>query len=436
MSPPRVTFLVCCWFMNNNKNIILTEVEKEKAGIIKGCIEGDHTNHEAAERLGLSVRQVQRLKRSVERRGQEGVIHGLKQKQSHRKIGTKQEKKVVTFLKKKDHHDFGPTFAMEKLEEQENIILDVGTVRRIMIDADLWKPKQQRIKQSHRQWREPMPRFGELIQYDGSYHDWNEDGEEECLLKAIDDATSIVTQAVFDDHEGIVPTFRFWWTYIEHHGRPRAIYLDKFSTYKVNHKSAQDNIHFMTQFERAMEALDIKIITAHSPEAKGRVERGFRTHQDRMVKELRLAKKKTVEDMNRFLKSVYLPRHNSMFSRKPNNQGDAHRPLTDTLKKKLSSIFSKQYRRIVKNDFTLQWDGRWFQLLNNQPTTVYKGDAVIMEERLDDSIHIRHTRNEEVYLLYQELSNRPKQVRRPLTVLERRSTAHKPAPNHPWRRKN
>jgi transposase len=190
--------------MHNNKNIILTEAEKEKAGIIKGCIEGDHTNSEAAERLGLSVRQVQRLKRSVEGRGQEGVVHGLKQKQSHRKTNTKQEENVVAFLKKKDHHDFGPTFAMEKLEELENIILDVGTVRRIMVDAGLWKPKQQRIKQSHRQWREPVPRYGELIQYDGSYHDWNEDGEEECLLKAIDDATSIVTKAVFDDHEGIV----------------------------------------------------------------------------------------------------------------------------------------------------------------------------------------------------------------------------------------
>lgn len=422
--------------MNNNKNSILTESEKEKAEIIKGCIEGDHTNSEAAERLGLSVRQIRRLKRKVDLYGTEGVLHGLKGSSSHRKVDTKQEKKVVAFLKKKDHHDFGPTFAMEKLEEQEGIILDVGTVRRIMIDADLWQPKTKPNKQTHRQWREPMARFGELIQYDGCYHDWNEDGEEECLLKAIDDATSIVTQAVFDDHEGIVPTFRFWWRYIEHHGRPIAIYLDKFSTYKVNHKSAQDNIHFMTQFGRAMEALDIRIITAHSPEAKGRVERGFRTHQDRMVKELRLAKKKTVEDMNRFLEEVYIPKHNSTFSRRPKNPEDAHRPLTDTLTKKLPSIFSKQYRRIVKSDFTIQWGGRWFQLLNNQPTTVYKGDEVIFEDRLDDSVHICHTRSADAYLIYTEIPSRPKQVRRPPTVLERKSTVHTPKPNHPWRRQN
>lgn len=368
--------------------------------------------------------------------GAEGVLHGLKGAPSHRKTDAKQEKKVVMFLKKKDHHDFGPTFAMEKLEEQENIILDVGTVRRIMVDAGLWKPKRQRIKQPHKQWREPKARYGELVQYDGSYHDWNEDSEEECLLKAIDDATSRVTQAVFDDHEGIEPTFRFWWRYIERHGRPRAIYLDKFSTYKVNHKSAEDNIHFMTQFERAMKALDIKLITAHSPEAKGRVERGFRTHQDRLVKELRLAKKKTIEDMNHFLEAVYIPKHNSTFSREPNDPRDAHRPLTDALKKKLPSIFSKQYHRIVKSDFTIQWNGRWFQLMSGQSTTVYKGDEVIIEERLDDSIHICHTRSEDAYLTYTEIPNRPKQVRRPPTVLERKSTAHKPAPDHPWRRKN
>ncbi len=421
--------------MHNNKNIIPTEAEKEKYEIIKSCIEGDLTNQEAANRLGLKTRRIQYLKRSVEKNGMEGVIHGLKGFLSQRKTDTKREQKVLTFLKKKDHHDFGPTFAMEKLEECKGIILDVGTVRRIMVDAGLWQPKQRRSKQTHRQWREPMPHFGELIQYDGSYHDWNEDGKEECLLKAIDDATSVVTEAVFADHEGIGPTFRFWWEYIEHRGRPMAIYLDKFSTYKVNHKSAQDNTHFLTQFERAMKELDIKIITAHSPEAKGRVERGFRTHQDRLIKELRLAKKKTIEEMNIFLKENYLPQHNRRFARSPAVPGDVHRPLTDDLKKRLPSIFSKQFSRIVKNDFTVQWNGRWFQLLNGQPTTVYKGDEVIIEERLDDSIHIRHTRNEEAYLIYQELPDRPKQVRRPPTVLERKSTAHKPAPNHPWRRK-
>lgn len=422
--------------MNNNKNIILTEEEKEKGEIIKGCIEGDYTNNEAAERLGLSVRQVRRLKRKIEISGVEGVRHGLKGSPSHRKLDQKQEKQIVAFLKKKDHRDFGPTFATEKLEEMKNIITDVNTVRRVMIDAGLWQTKGRRQTQPHRQWREPMSRYGELIQYDGCYHDWNEDGEEECLLSAVDDATSTVTKMVFADHEGIIPTFRFWWSYLEHYGRPVAIYLDKFSTYKVNHKQAEDNHELLSQFERAMAELNIRLIHAHSPEAKGRVERGFRTHQDRLIKELRLAKKRTRVEMNNFLEEVYLPKYNERFGRSATLSEDAHRPLTNSLRQKLPTIFSRQYRRLVKNDFTIQWQGRWFQLQNGQPTTVYKGDEVIIEERLDDSIHIRHTRQEDAYLTYVEMLSRLKQVRRPPTVLERKSTAHKPAPDHPWRQKN
>lgn len=420
--------------MHNNKNIVPTAEEKEKYELIKAALEGEYTNADAAERLGLTIRHVQRLKRKVEEHGISGVVHGLKHQPSHRKLDQKQETQMIAFLKKKDHRDFGPTFATEKLEALKNIISDVNTVRRVMIDAGLWHTKGRRHTQPHRQWREPMSRYGELIQYDGCYHDWNEDGEEECLLSAVDDATSTVTKMVFSDHEGIVPTFHFWWSYLEHYGRPVAIYLDKFSTYKVNHKQAEDNRDLLSQFERAMAELNIRLIHAHSPEAKGRVERGFRTHQDRLIKELRLAKKHTRTEMNDFLEEVYLPTHNERFSRLAKLGEDAHRPLTDILRQKLPTIFSRQYRRMVKNDFTLQWQGRWFQLLSDQPTTVYKGDEVIIEHRLDELIHIRHSRDDNAYLHFDELTSRPRQVRRLPTVLERKSTAHKPKPNHPWRK--
>lgn len=432
---PRGAFVYVVDVCQTTKNIILTEEEKEKHEIIKACIEGDFTNQEVVDKLGLKIRQVQRLKRKVEQFGKFGVIHKLKHQPSNNKLDKKIENKIVNFLKQKDHCDFGPTFAMEKLEEQKGIIVDVKTVRRVMVGVILWKPKQRKKSQPHRQWRESKSQYGELVQYDGSYHDWNEDSEEECLLKAIDDATGIVTKAIFDDHEGIMPTFRFWWNYIEHHGRPRAIYLDKFSTYKVNHKNAEDNIHFMTQFERAMKELDIKLITAHSLEAKGRVERGFRTHQDRLIKELRLAKKKNRNDMNDFLESEYIPKHNERFSRKPRKQGDIHKPLTNVLKKRLSSIFSKQSKRVVRNDFTRQFEGRWYQLLPEQPTTVFKGDSVIIEERLDSTIHIRHTRNKDTHLVYRELLEKPKQTRRVPTVLERKINKFKPKSDHPWRQK-
>lgn len=418
-------------YMSTHNNNPLTEEEKQKYEIIKSTIEGDYTNTEAAERLGLSVRQIRRLRRKVETYGIEGIRHGLKGSHSHRKTDTKQERNVVAFLKKKDHRDFGPTFATEKLEELEGIILGVDTVRRIMIDSGLWKSRQQRIKQPHRQWREPMARYGELIQYDGSYHDWNEDGTEECLLQAIDDATGRVT-LVFDDHEGVFPTFRFWWAYFERNGLPVAIYLDNFGTYKVNHKSAQDNKELISQFERAMRALGVRVIHAHAPEAKGRVERGFGTHQDRLVKELRLAKKKTREEMNAFMTEVYTPTHNQRFGRAPRDPKDAHRPLTDIQKKRLSSILSVHHTRVVQNDFTIQFHGMWFQLDGTQTTTVYRTDRVIIEERLDGTIHLRHTRDDS-YLSYFTLTKRPKTFLKK-TVLERKTTARKPPGDHPWRR--
>ena len=367
----------------------LNDAEKYKYTTIQSCIQGDLTNAEAARRLHLKTRQVQRLKRSVETNGIDGIRHGLKGRAANHKLDSNTEKKAVAFMKKKSHQDFGPTFAHEKFTEQEKLDLSVETMRAFMIRHNLWNPKKERTKAVYRHYREPMEQYGELIQFDGSYHDWNEDGEAECILLAIDDATSSIPQAVFADHEGIIPVFRFWWRYVEQNGCPVAIYLDKFSTYKVNHKHAQDNHHLITQFERAMQELDIKVITAHSPEAKGRVERSFGTHQDRLVKEFRLSKITTRAAMNTFLEATYLPLHNERFTRAPQQSGDAHRPLTETQKDRLASIFSQQYTRVVRNDFTVQWNNRWFQLVEAQPTTVYRKDEIMIEERLAGTIHLR-----------------------------------------------
>jgi len=408
----------------------LNEEEKYKYTTIQSCIQRDITNEEASRRLGLQKRQVQNLKRAVEENGIDGIRHGLKYRTSNHKIKPTIEQKVVTFLKQKRHQDFGPTFAQEQLAKSQQVTVGVDTVRAIMIRNNLWKPKKERTKVVYRHCREPMAQYGELIQFDGSYHDWNEDGHEECLLLAIDDATSSITHAVFEDNEGVDAVFRFWWHYVENIGRPVAIYLDKFSTYKVNHKSAEDNHSLMTQFERAMKELDIKIINAHSPQAKGRVERSFGTHQDRLVKEFRLANQKTCSDMNNFLRTTYLPKHNERFARPPKIGGNAHRPLTNIQKDRLMSIFSKQHFRVVRNDFTVQWNNRWFQLEETQPTTVYRQDNILIEERLDGTIHLR---KEDVYLGYTELLKRPDPNRRTKqTALTR--VPRKPSPDHPWRR--
>ena len=412
--------------------INLTDSEQERYDVVSSCIEGDITNKEASVRLGLKIRWVQMLKRSVEKDGKKGVIHKLKGQASNNATDDTVVKKVVTFFEQKKHHDFGPTFAQEKLA-------DVGTVmctealRLLMIKKKLWKPKPRRGPQIVHEWRERKDSFGELVQFDGSYHDWFESGGEECLLAAIDDATSKIVHAVFEDNEGVHAVFRFWWAYVEAYGRPRAIYLDKFSTYKVNHKNAVDNAEFITQFQRAMDELDVEVICANSPEAKGRVERLFGTLQDRMVKEMRLRDMKERDEANLYIYQNYIPDHDKRFSVVARNPIDVHRPLTDDLKAKLSSIFSVQSRRRVNNNYTIQFRTCWFQLEPTKGVAVYKRDEVIVEERLDDTIHIRLKFK---YLKYRILPERPKSVYVPIVVLTTQKQIRKPSKDHPWRRWN
>lgn len=408
----------------------LTPRDRERYDIIRACIDGDLTNAEAGARLQLTVRQVRRLKRSVEKDGERGVVHGSRGHTSNSAIDPAVASAIVAFLKLKKHRDFGPTFAQEQLAK-EGIALGVETIRTLMVAKKLWTPRIRRSAGIHREWRERMGLCGELVQFDGSYHDWFERGEKECLLGSIDDATGRIQRAVFDDNEGVAAVFRFWWGYIEAHGLPVAIYLDKFSTYKVNHKNAVDNTEMMTQFERAMKELDVRVICANSPEAKGRVERLFGTLQDRLVKEMRLRNIKTRDGANCFLKETYLPDHNERFSVVARQEGDAHRPLTDELKKRLPSIFSIQSERNVNNDYTIRFKSRWFQLGPVQETTVYKTDTVVIEERLDGAVHIRL---KDTYLAYTELPERPMCGRMPVTALTREKPHWKPPADHPWKR--
>ena len=409
--------------------IKLTPLEQERYDIVRSCIDRDITNTEAAARLRLTVRQVQRLKRAVEKGGESGILHGSRGCASNRATHPETASAVVAFMREEKHRDFGPTFAHEQLVKR-NVLLSLETLRTLLIKEKLWRPKARRGPAIHREWRPRMQMRGELVQFDGSYHDWFEDGTEACLLAATDDATSEVS-ATFEDNEGVRSVFRFWLQYLLTNGLPVAIYLDKFSTYKVNHKNAVDNAEMLTQFERAMGELGIKVICANSPEAKGRIERLFGTLQDRLVKEMRLRGIKNREDANRYLESEYLDDHNKRFSVAPKLEGDAHRPLTNALRKKLSSIFSIQSKRRVNNDYTIQFKSRWFQLGATQDTTVYKGDTVTIEERLDGSLHIR---SRDTYLAYIELPERPKRVRMKVTALTRETPQWKPPVDHPWRK--
>ena len=412
------------------EKITLTASEQERYDIILSCSGGDITNKEASMRLGLKIRWVQKLKRAVEKDGMKGIIHKSKGRTSGNATASTIVKKVTVFFEQKKHRDFGPTFAQEKLA-YSGIVMNTETLRLLMIKKDLWKPRPRHGPKIIREWRERKGSFGELVQFDGSYHDWFEDGGEECLLATIDDATSRIVHAVFEDNEGVHAVFRFWLAYMEVYGRPVAIYLDKFSTYKVNHKNAVDNVEFMTQFQRAMMELDVRVICANSPEAKGRVERLFGTLQDRMVKEMRLADVKTRDEANQFICKKYVPDHNNRFGVPAKRKNDAHRELSDELRMKLPSIFSVQSKRRVNNDYTIQFKTLWYQLEATQKTSVYKRDEVIVEERLDGAVHVRL---KDIYLEYRELPERPKPTRVPVATLTRQKPDWKPPKDHPWRK--
>lgn len=416
---------------------ILTVQEKERVTILTAAIEGKITNGQAATQLRLSVRQVQRAKAAIKQRGKTGVIHQLKGKPSNHQIHDETKQKALTLIKK-HYADFKPAFATEKLQERHAIAISSQTTRRWMHEAGLWRIRERK-QATYRSWRPRKEYFGELQQFDGSYHLWFENRFvdeqrnpiEACLLAAIDDATGKITKAVFAANEGVHAVFTFWKEYMHDHGKPLGIYLDKFSTYKINHKSAVDNSELMTQFQRAMQTLGVELITANSPEAKGRVERLFQTLQDRLVKEMRLTHITTPEEGNRFLRKVFIPQFNKKFAVTPAKDGNVHRSLQSGEKRNVHHIFSVHKKRRVNNDFTIQFNTKWYQLTEIQPTTVRPKNEVIMETWLDGSTHIIFRNRELNYFLLPEKPQ--KQIQQPV-ILTTHTLTYTPPPDHPWRK--
>lgn len=415
----------------SNKLICMTEKELFKYDIIKELIDGKINGTDASKQIEVSVRHIKRLKLKVTKYGAEGLIHKGRGKDSNRKLDPNIIKKAEKYLKEK-YHDFKPTFASEKLNEVHDIKLGKETVRGIMTNMGLWKPKPRKQSKKWHIWRARKDNYGEMQQFDGSYHYWLEDRAEElCLLLSVDDATGKITHAKFDINESTIAVFKFWTEYFAKNGLPLSIYLDKFSTYKINHKNAVDNKDMITQFERAVNQTGIKPITAHSPQAKGRVERMFGTLQDRLVKEMRLAKINNIKQANEFLKG-YILRFNAKFSVIPNRRKNLHKTLSKQTKEKLPQIFSVQEQRKVNNDYTIMYKTKYFQLNQEQPTTVYKKDTVVVEEHLDGSVKINLKNN---YLNYTVLPNRPKKeidIKLP-AITTKKQSSYKPPIDHPWR---
>ncbi|MBU0546267.1 ISNCY family transposase [Patescibacteria group bacterium] len=409
--------------------------ELDRFQIIKKLIGKHIDGTEAANLLRLSIRQVKRLKANVIKSGPAGLIHGSRGRESHNKIDNDEKKKIIELLRKR-YHDFGPTFANEKLFENHGIVHDSKTIRQIMIDEELWKPRTKKKASAHRAWRERRSCYGEMIQFDGSYEHWFEnrnDTAEVCLLAGVDDATGKLVFLKFAEHEGVFPVFGFWTEYLIRNGKPRSIYLDKFSTYNINHRLAKENGDTLTQFERAASELKIELIKANSPQAKGRVERLFETLQDRLIKELRLKNISSVDEANIFLEKTFIPKFNAKFSVEPRNKTNLHQKLNQKESRRLQGIFSRQKERTILNDFTFSFKKQWYQLAKEQPATICKKDTVIVEERLDKTIHIRLRGK---YLNYKLLPKRPEKNQtgpNKMPWILPASKAHTPPPNHPWR---
>ena len=401
--------------------------EADRFTTITTLLAGKIDGTDASKQLKLSTRHIRRLKAKVKKHGAKGLIHKNRGRESNRKLKKEFLKKVVKQLKTK-YYDFGPTFAQEKLAEDCKLKIGKETLRLIMTDLGLWKPKPIRQSKDKHFWRPRKDNYGEMQQFDGSYHVWF--GEEEsCLLLSVDDATGKITHAEFALNEGVHSVFAFWLKYFDKNGLPLSIYLDKFSTYKINHKNAVDNAEMITQFQRAMEQIGVRPITAHSPEAKGRVERIFETLQDRLVKELRLAGITEINSANAFLKK-YIPKFNAKFSVMPARKENLHKKVAPQIGNKLPQIFSIQSERTIMNDYTIMFKTKFIQLTEIQPTTVYKRDTVIVEEHLDGTIKINLKGH---YLNYKLLPERPKKQNIPVLALTHQKSSWKPPINHPWR---
>jgi hypothetical protein len=359
----------------------MSQRERDRLRVLHSVLEGQRTQVEAARLLRLTPRHVRRLLQRLQEGGDAALVHGLRGQPSNHRKDAKLRRRALQ-LYRKDYPDFGPTFAAEKMRER-GLEVSADTLRRWLLAEGLWQP--QRRRQQHRSRRLRRACFGELIQMDTSIHDWTEGrGEDMVLIHMIDDATSHL-MARFYDADTVLNHMDLLLRWLQAHGRPLALYTDRHSIFEPQDKGkALPDAE--TQFGRALRELGIELIRARSPQAKGRVERSFGTAQDRVVKELRLAKVKTIVQANALLEDGLLAKHNRLFSVAAREAGDAHRAVGTAFN--VAAILSLQQQRAVANDYTVRFENRHYQL--DKP--IYpgqRGGKVVIEVRLDGSMAIR-----------------------------------------------
>jgi transposase len=410
--------------MVGEDRVIMRVKELRRVHVSRQTMEKKLAQVKAGTVLGLTTRHIRRLIERVEEEGDQGLAHRGRGKPSNRRIPDK-VKATGLKLYEKRYGDFGPTLAAEKLAERHGITLSDETVRRWLRERG--SAHFARRTRPHRAWRERKAHVGELIQLDGSHHDWLESrGPHGVLMASIDDASSRVF-ARFYAYEGTIPAMDSFQCYVQHYGIPLAVYADKHTTYQSPAPpTVEEQLAGVTPtspFGRALGELGVELIPAHSPQAKGRIERLFHTFQDRLIKEMRLAGIATLDDANRFLEA-YLPLHNRRFSVQPAQSTDLHRPRPAS--RDLDRILCIKPTRCLRNDFTIAHQGRLYQIHDTLRAT-----HVLVEEHVDGTMRITHQGRT---LGFHGITSRPmkaaeaKKVHRPRCPVT-------PRPDHPWRKR-
>ena len=345
---------------------------------------GEASLSQVAARLKVSQRQAKRIWARYKEAGDAGLLHGNLGRPSNRRIGGEIRRAALEAYRE-EYEDFGPTLASEKLLQRQDIRVDHETLRRWLLGEGMWK--RQRRSSAYRSRR--RRRFGELVQFDGSHHEWFEGrGEACCLMNMVDDATGS-TLAIMGEQETTEAAMRILWAWIERYGIPQSLYCDRKNAFVLDRdptiKEQLAGIVPVSPFQFACERLGIEVIVAHSPQAKGRVERNHGVYQDRFVKELRLARISSIPEANQFLQNTYLPAINSRFAKEAAQPENAHVPLLNKID--LRDVFCFQEQRVVSRDWVVQFERHLYQIPSDIRGRPAPGQKVIVRKWLDASVH-------------------------------------------------
>lgn len=412
-----------------NGDIIMSQKEVLRHEIIIALDKKILKQEAAANKLGVGIRQVKRLYRKYKDHGASGLISKRRGQRSNNRF-SEDVKKQTLKLVLANYADFGPTLAMEKLSQNHGINVSKETLRKWMIEEEIWFGKKRKRSVIH-QLRERRPRFGELVQIDGSPHDWFEGrGETCCLLVFIDDATSNLLQLLFVPVESTSGYLKAVRQYVEQYGVPLAFYSDKHSIFRINMPDGM--FKGETQFQRVTRELAIELICANSPQAKGRVERANGILQDRLVKELRLLGINDIETANAYLPK-FTKQYNERFAKEPKDATDMHRKLCKSAQE-LDLIFSEQHKRKLSKNLECSFKNKIYQIQVSGYGYSLRNAAIIICENANGYVRLLCMGKERAYKCY-EKSKRPPEIV-DTKFLNRKVDSlvkWKPAADHPWR---